>query len=143
MGPRLQGIETRSTPNEHFEFIMSGSEDGVKYFSRSVGSGKMPGFGLNPNADAEGVPQLGTLGMYDPSQVWSVVTYERNLDRIPSANPDNAPQASSEAAPADAAPDPTVNPAVPAGGDAQGQADVAPTAAAPAGSVPTNPTEEG
>ncbi|MFZ2550234.1 MAG: cytochrome c [Candidatus Microthrix subdominans] len=142
MGPRLQGIETRSTPNEHFEFIMSGSEDGVKYFSRSVGSGKMPGFGLNPNADAEGVPQLGTLGMYDPSQVWSVVTYERNLDRIPSANPDNAPQASPAAAPADA-PDLTVPAAVPAGGDAQGQADVAPTAAAPAGSVPTNPTEEG
>ena len=94
MEPRLQGIETRSTPREHFEFIMSGSENGVKYFSRSIGSGKMPGFGLNPNADAEGVPQLGPLGMYDPAQVWSIVTYERNLDRIPSANPDKAPQAS-------------------------------------------------
>lgn len=93
MGPRLQGIETRSTPNEHFDFIMTGSEDGVKYFSRSIGSGKMPGFGLNPNADVEGLPQLGPLGMFDPAQVWSLVTYERNLDRIPTANPDGAPQA--------------------------------------------------
>ena len=131
MGPRLQGIETRSTPNEHFEFIMSGSEDGVKYFSRSIGSGKMPGFGLNPNAEAEGVPQLGTLGMYDPSQVWSVVTYERNLDRIPSANPDNAPQASpSGAGPAGTSPDPTVAPAPEANGAA-------------AQAAPTNPNEQG
>ncbi len=128
MGPRLQGIETRSTPNEHFEFIMSGSEDGVKYFSRSVGSGKMPGFGLNPNAEAEGVPQLGTLGMYDPSQVWSVVTYERNLDRIPSANPDNAPQATpGSSALVGESPDPAVGPA----------------ATAPADSAPTNPNEQG
>lgn len=123
MGPRLQGIETRSTPNEHFDFIMTGSEDGVKYFSRSIGSGKMPGFGLNPNADVEGLPQLGPLGMFDPAQVWSLVTYERNLDRIPSANPDGAPQASpNDSPPATDAPAVGVTPEAPSQAGAEGGA---------------------
>ncbi|MEZ5382160.1 MAG: cytochrome c [Microthrixaceae bacterium] len=137
MGPRLQGIETRATPNQHFEFIMSGSEDGVKYFSRSVGSGKMPGFGVNPNADVEGVPQLGSGGMFDPAQVWALVTYERNLDRIPSANPDDAPQAS----PTEAAVAPPTQ-AGAEGGEVPGGGDAIP-AAAPEQTAPTEPNQEG
>jgi hypothetical protein len=69
-------------PLEHFEFVMQGTEDGKQYFSRSVGSGKMPGFGVNPSAGLTDVPQLGLGGEYTPEQVWAVVAYERSLSSL-------------------------------------------------------------
>lgn len=82
MAPRLNGIENGSTEQQHFDLVMKGTEDGKVYFTRRIGSGKMPGFGLNPSAGIEGVPQKGVGGMYSPEQVISVVTYERSLSEI-------------------------------------------------------------
>ena len=79
MAPNLAGIEDVSTELQHFDLVMKGSEDGKQYFSRRIGSGKMPGFGMNPSAGVTGVPQLGLGGEYTPEQVWAVVAYERTL----------------------------------------------------------------
>lgn len=81
-GPNLIGIEDRLTENQHFLLIMNGSEYGKQYGSLGLGSGKMPGFGVNANnGTPEDVRKFGTAGMLNPEQVWSIVTYERNLSQ--------------------------------------------------------------
>lgn len=47
-----------------------------------LGSGRMPGFGVNANNGLTGdIRKFGTSGMLSPEQVWSIVTYERNLSK--------------------------------------------------------------
>lgn len=78
--PNLVGIEKALTPKQHFTLINNGTEFGKPYGTSTLGSGRMPGFGLNPN---NGTPddrrQFGPAGMLSPEQVWAIVTYERNL----------------------------------------------------------------
>jgi hypothetical protein len=80
-GPDLTGIEDQATPEQHFQLIWEGMEEGQQYFSRRQGNPQMPGFGANPNAGQsdQGVPDLGPEGMLTAAEVWAVVTYERNL----------------------------------------------------------------
>lgn len=79
-GFNLVGVEDRLTPKQHFNLINAGSEFGKSYGSSTLGSGRMPGFGLNAN---NGLPsdrrQFGPAGMFSAEQVWAVVTYERSL----------------------------------------------------------------
>ncbi|HKY15127.1 MAG TPA: cytochrome c [Microthrixaceae bacterium] len=78
-GPNLVGIENDLTITQQFNLVMAGSEDGRIYGANHQGSGRMPGFGLNPNQGDTTVPQLGPAGMLTPEQVWAIVVYERNL----------------------------------------------------------------
>ena len=80
-GPNLVGVEDEATEQQHFTLVWQGMEEGVQYFSRKQGNPQMPGFGLNPNSgqSEEGVPDLGPDGMLSAAEVWSIVTYERNL----------------------------------------------------------------
>jgi hypothetical protein len=80
-GPSLVGVEAQSTEQQHFNLIYNGMEEGKLYFSRKQGNPQMPGFGVNRNtgrSDA-GVPDFGPRGLLTEAEVWSVVTYERNL----------------------------------------------------------------
>jgi mono/diheme cytochrome c family protein len=78
--PDLVGIEKVLTERQHFNLIFNGSEFGKPYGSSTLGSGRMPGFGLNPS---DGTPddrrQFGAAGMLSAEQIWAIVTYERNL----------------------------------------------------------------
>lgn len=81
-GPNLIGIEDRLTETQHFQLIMTGSEYGKQYGSLGLGSGKMPGFGVNANnGTTDDVREFGAAGMLNPEQVWAIVTYERNLSQ--------------------------------------------------------------
>lgn len=82
LGPNLIGIENRLTEKQHFLLVMNGTEFGKQYGSVGIGSGRMPGFGVNANNGAtDDVRKFGTEGMLSPEQVWSIVTYERNLSQ--------------------------------------------------------------
>lgn len=83
MGPDLAGIQNGSTDLQRFNLINTGTENGKGYFTRRIGSGKMPGFGLNPSAGIADTPQLGAAGMYTPEQVWAVTMYVGALDTAP------------------------------------------------------------
>ena len=76
----LVGIEENLTEKQQFALLMTGSEFGKQYGSLGLGSGKMPGFGLNANnLLPDDMRMFGVEGMFSPEQVWSVVTYTRNL----------------------------------------------------------------
>jgi len=97
-GPDLAGIQTQSTPQQHFDLVWQGMKEGELYFSRKQGNPQMPGFGANPNTARieEGIPDLGPDGMLTPAQVWAIVTYERNLSndstlKSPVAGTTNSP----------------------------------------------------
>lgn len=80
-GPDLVGVEEHSTEAQHFDLVWNGMVPGAGYFSRKQGNPQMPAFGANPNTgqgDA-GVPDMGPDGMLSEVQVWSIITYERNL----------------------------------------------------------------
>ena len=104
--PNLVGIENDLTELQHFDLIYKGSEYGKAYGVNKLGSGRMPGFGINPNAPLdhpfglglEEIPKTGVvtttiptpettaedkLGMFSPEQIWAIVTYERHLDKVP------------------------------------------------------------
>lgn len=94
LGFNLIGIESRLTEKQHFQLVMNGTEEGKLYGSVGLGTGKMPGFGINPNGaimPVERLEQLGwskedaesfaTTGLLSPEEVWSIVTYERNLSQ--------------------------------------------------------------
>lgn len=80
MAPNLVGIESNLTPKQHYTLISTGTEFGKSYGSSSIGSGRMPGFGLNANDGADDdLRGFGPAGLFSPEQIWAVVTYERNL----------------------------------------------------------------
>lgn len=93
-GPNLIGIENDLTITQQFNLVMKGTEDGKLYGANHQGSGRMPGFGLNPNQGDTTVPQIGPLGMLTPEQVWAIVVYERNFT---TERPDLRVAASAEA----------------------------------------------
>ena len=102
--PNLIGIEKDLTELQHFDLLYKGSEYGKPYGVNKLGSGRMPGFGLNANiitdrpygeglepASPSGTipprpavdPNESKLGMMSPEQIWAIVTYERHLDKVP------------------------------------------------------------
>ncbi len=80
-GPDLVGIETQATEQQQFNLVFNGMDEGKLYFSRKQGNPQMPGFGVNRNTGLadKGVPDFGPEGLLTPEEVWSIVTYERNL----------------------------------------------------------------
>jgi mono/diheme cytochrome c family protein len=63
----------------HEAFISKGSELGKPYGRGGMGSGQMPGFGLNPNAEIPGSTMSPDQVMLTPEQIAAVVEYERGL----------------------------------------------------------------
>ena len=64
-------------------FVSLGSELGKPYGHGGIGSGQMPGFGLNPTAvDPKAAAATGmnpAQTMYSQDQIDAVVAYERSL----------------------------------------------------------------
>lgn len=80
IAPNLVGIEDNLTERQHYQLISNGTEFGKLYGANSMGSGRMPGFGSNPsNLTTADRREFGAGGMLSPEQIWSIVTYERNL----------------------------------------------------------------
>ncbi len=82
LGPNLtNGSELRQfdTVQDQVVFVSVGSEDGKKYGNQGIGSGKMPGMGLNPNAEEKGAKMSTNQVMLTQDQITSVVEYERSL----------------------------------------------------------------
>ena len=82
LGPNLRdGSELRQFPTAaaQEEFVIGGSEQGVGYGSTGQGSGKMPGYLFNPNAEGEDARMEVDQVMYTPEMVTAVVAYERGL----------------------------------------------------------------
>jgi mono/diheme cytochrome c family protein len=73
-------------------FLAKGTVANLLYGQRGVGSGRMPGFGDNPNTTE--ADQLAD-GMYSPEMLAAVATYEANLHDDGSAN--NLPGGATEA----------------------------------------------
>ena len=67
------------TPLGQAEFVATGSENGKKIGSGPNGSGRMPGFGVNPNAEKEPVTMKVDQVMYSPEQIAAITEYERGL----------------------------------------------------------------
>ncbi|MCX7621154.1 MAG: cytochrome c [Acidimicrobiales bacterium] len=61
------------------EFVGQGSALGKPYGRGGMGSGQMPGFGLNPNAEGEDARMQVDQVMYTPEMIAAVVEYERGL----------------------------------------------------------------
>jgi hypothetical protein len=60
-------------------FVSKGSEDGKKYGVGGQGSGKMPGFGINPNAETQPATMDANQVMLTQDQIAAIVAYERSL----------------------------------------------------------------
>lgn len=80
-GPNLIGVQDQATEQQHFNLVWNGMDEGKLYFSRKQGNPQMPGFGANRNGGQadKGIPDKGPAGLLTASQVWAIVTYERNL----------------------------------------------------------------
>lgn len=82
MGPNLTGASTQrqfETPEAQIAFVSKGSERGKPYGNLGNGSGQMPGFGTNPNAELEGAKLDASQVMYTQDQIAAIVAYERSL----------------------------------------------------------------
>jgi len=60
-------------------FVSKGSERGKPYGNLGNGSGQMPGFGINPNAELEGAKLDASQVMFTQDQITAIVRYERSL----------------------------------------------------------------
>lgn len=65
------------TVDELISFLSSGSEFGILYGQRGMGSGRMPGYGSNPNTEESGD------GMFNEGMLRAVACYEAQLDGSP------------------------------------------------------------
>ena len=84
IAPNLVGIEQTYTEVQHFNLVYTGSDYGKQFGSVAKGSGNMPGFGVNANNDTTyDLRKFGKAGMLSPEQIWSIVTFERNLSQQP------------------------------------------------------------
>lgn len=87
LGPNLRdGSELRQfeTEESQVDFVAKGAAMGLPYGRTGLSSGKMPAFGINPNADepAPNVPDYGlqpSQTMYTTEQIRAIVEYERGL----------------------------------------------------------------
>lgn len=82
LGPNLTGGSTLrqfETPQAQIDFVSKGSERGKKYGKGGNGSGQMPGFGINPNAEEKGAVMSTNQVMLTQEQITAIVAYERSL----------------------------------------------------------------
>jgi len=82
LGPNLTGgseLRQFELPQSQVDFVSKGSELGKRYGRNGNGSGQMPGFGLNPNAEEKGAVMQTNQVMLTQEQVAAVVEYERSL----------------------------------------------------------------
>jgi mono/diheme cytochrome c family protein len=68
------------------EFITTGSVDGEGYGRNGIGSGRMPGFGDNPNTE-----EVEGDGMFTPEMIAALARYEASLPAAPTPEPESAP----------------------------------------------------
>lgn len=88
-GPNLTGglIPNKfATYEELVAFISTGSIDGEPYGNNGIGSGRMPGFGDNPNTE-----EVEGDGMLTPEMLAAIARYEANLPAAATPNPPSAP----------------------------------------------------
>ncbi|MBN2622759.1 MAG: hypothetical protein JXA83_05300, partial [Acidimicrobiales bacterium] len=89
LGPNLTGgLVPRQFANydELVAFISTGSVDGEPYGNNGIGSGKMPGFGDNPNTE-----EIDGDGMMTPELLAAIARYEATLPPSETPNPPSAP----------------------------------------------------
>lgn len=82
LGPNLtNGATRRQFPSfqSHVAFIIEGSEAGEPFGSGGNGSGQMPSFGFNPNAEEEDAKLAPEQFMLTIEQIEAIVEYERSL----------------------------------------------------------------
>jgi cytochrome c553 len=92
LGPNLTGgliPRQFATPEELVAFITTGSINGEQYGNNGIGSGKMPGFGDNPNTE-----EVEGDGMMTPEMLEAIARYEASLP--PAETTTNAPAAPAE-----------------------------------------------
>ena len=92
LGPNLTGgliPRQFATPEELVAFITTGSVDGEQYGNSGIGSGKMPGFGDNPNTE-----EVEGDGMMTPEMLEAIARYEASLPGAKTTS--NAPAAPAE-----------------------------------------------
>jgi mono/diheme cytochrome c family protein len=82
-GPSLRGGRTLDqfpTPLSQLDFVSIYHPMGTPYGQRGISSGRMPGFGVNPNAEVPDETRV-TTGqvMLTEEQIAAVVAYERSL----------------------------------------------------------------
>lgn len=90
-GPNLTGgLIPRQFANydELVAFITTGSIDGEVYGNNGIGSGRMPGFGDNPNTE-----EIEGDGMMTPEMLAAIARYEATLPTAETPNPPSAPSA--------------------------------------------------
>lgn len=90
-GPNLTGgLIPRQFANydELVAFITTGSIDGEVYGNNGIGSGRMPGFGDNPNTE-----EIEGDGMMTPEMLAAIARYEATLPAAETPNPPSAPSA--------------------------------------------------
>ena len=88
-GPNITGgLIPRKFANyeELMSFISLGSTDGEAYGSNGIGSGRMPGFGDNPNTE-----EVVDDGMMTPEMIAAIARYVENLPAASTPNPEGAP----------------------------------------------------
>jgi mono/diheme cytochrome c family protein len=88
-GPNLTGglIPNKfATYEELVAFISTGSINGEPYGNNGIGSGRMPGFGDNPNTE-----EVDGDGMLTPEMLAAIARYEANLPAAETPNPPSAP----------------------------------------------------
>jgi mono/diheme cytochrome c family protein len=67
------------TAASQVEFVSKGSENGKKIGNGPNGDGRMPGFGVNANAETEPATMNKDQVMYTTAQITAIVEYERSL----------------------------------------------------------------
>jgi mono/diheme cytochrome c family protein len=67
-------------------WITTGSVNGERYGNNGIGSGRMPGFGDNPNTE-----EVEGDGMLTPEMIAAIARYEASLTEVPTPNPPTAP----------------------------------------------------
>jgi mono/diheme cytochrome c family protein len=88
-GPNLTGgliPRQFASYEELLAFITTGSVDGQRYGSNGLGSGRMPGFGDDPNTE-----EVEGDGMMTPEMLASIARYEANLPASNTPSPESAP----------------------------------------------------
>jgi mono/diheme cytochrome c family protein len=88
-GPNLTGgliPRQFASYDELFAFVSAGSADGEPYGNNGIGSGRMPGFGDNPNTE-----EIAGDGMMTPEMIAAIARYEASLPPVETPSPPAAP----------------------------------------------------
>lgn len=82
LGPNLTGgseLRQFETAASQLAFVSKGSDRGKRYGVGGNGSGQMPGFGFNPNAELVDARMHTSQVMLTQEQIQAIVEYERSL----------------------------------------------------------------